>query len=115
MIQAVYFDIAFAVVSVVLGLALFLTRMSIKRYDCTSSPFLEIAILCLGSLSWSVFGALALSALLDYGGLHTIGYRGHWGYTSARLLAFLSWLAVLAATHESFVNHDKHSCKLRDK
>ncbi|MGO3338198.1 hypothetical protein [Psychrobacter sp.] len=113
MIHAVYFDILFAFVSVTLGLLLFVTRMSFKRCGCVSSPFAGIAVLCLGSLSWLAFGFLALSALLDYGGLHTIGYRGHWGYTSARLLAFLAWLAMMSVIRTSFVEHDK--CKLNTK
>ncbi len=104
--QAIYLDFIFAFISVVLGSIFLCSRMSFGK-RCIHSPFVDIAILCLGSFSWLVFGFLAVSAWLDYGGLHTIGYRGHWGYTLARSLFFVSWLATLYKIHRSFICHDR--------
>ena len=104
--HAIYFDILFAMFAVVLGSTSFCSRMSLGN-RCVNSPFLEIAIICLGSMSWLVFGFLAVSALMEYGGLHSAGYRGHWGYTLGRLLAFLCWLAMLYKIRKSLLSHDK--------
>ena len=102
----IYFDFVFALISVVLGALMFISRMSIGA-RCVNSPFLYIAIICLGSFSWVVFGFLAVSAGLDYGGYHTVGYRGHWGYTLGRSFGFITWIMVLYAIYSSFSKRDK--------
>lgn len=108
LLHAVHFDFMFALISVVAGAALFVSRMSICG-RCVHSPFLYIFIICFGSFSWLVFGFLAVSAALDYGGLHSMGYRGHWGYTFARSLGFTVWLATLYIINEALMDHDKQT------
>ena len=94
MIAPIHLDLAMAACAVVLGLAVMFTRMRVVDDD-VYTPILELSLVCAGALSWAVYGFLALSAIISYPPLHTMGYQGHWGYTLARFLGFVSWLLAL--------------------
>lgn len=94
MIAPIYLDLTMALCAVILGLFVMLTRMRVVD-DGVYTPILELALVCAGALSWSVYGFLATSAITSYPLLHTVGYQGHWGYTLARFLGFVAWLLAL--------------------
>lgn len=106
-IQPVYIDLTLSIISVLLGTFVFVSRMCIHQ-KTRLSPMQDIIILCLGSLGWTIFGFLATSAALDYGDLHSIGYRGHWGYFSGRLAWFFAWMFMLRKIYCSFKTYDKN-------
>lgn len=94
MIKPIYIDLALSVVAMTAGLFLMFARMKVSNKDVYTS-ITDVAIICAGSLSWAAFGFLALSALTKYPPLHSDGYIGHWGYTSARILVFTAWVWTL--------------------
>lgn len=94
MIKPVYIDLAMSFSAMMFGLVLLFARMKVSNKNIYTS-MTDVAIICAGSLSWAVFGFLALSIVIEYPDWHSRGYVGHWGYTSARILGFISWLLTL--------------------
>ena len=94
MIKPIYIDLVLSVVAMAAGLFLMFARMKVSNKDVYTS-MTDVAIICAGSLSWAVFGFLAISVITKYPPLHADGYMGHWGYTSARILAFIAWITTL--------------------
>ncbi len=94
MISPIYIDLTVSFCAVTLGLVVLFTRMRVVA-DEVYTPMLEAMVVCAVSLSWAIFFFLALSAITLYPPLHSDGYEGHWGYTSARALAFIGWVFTL--------------------
>ena len=94
MIAPIYLDLIISFCAVILGLTVMLTSMRVIA-DEVYTPMPELIVVCTISLSWAIFGFLALSAITLYPPLHSEGYMGHWGYTSSRVLAFIGWVFTL--------------------
>lgn len=94
MISPIYIDLTISFLAVISGLVVMFTKMRVVA-DEVYTPMLEAVVVCTISLSWAIFGFLALSAITLYPPLHADGYVGHWGYTSARVLAFFGWVFTL--------------------
>ncbi len=94
MIAPIYLDLIMSASAIVAALYVVYKNMRVLDDD-VYTPILELSIVCAGSLGWSAFALLALSAITAYPPLHSAGYMGHWGYTSARFFAFVAWLLTL--------------------
>ena len=94
MIKPVYIDLLLSFSAMIAGLLLMFARMKVSNRNVYTAMS-DVAIICAGSLSWAVFGFLALTVVIKYPPLHSVGYSGHWGYTLARILAFIAWMMTL--------------------